>query len=371
MSVPRRWDRCVRHRGERTLAFMRAHFGEVHRRVLLIAGAGFDPRASTICSELASVMGPRLQALFLREERPNPAPQLVERAERNIEQLVARVPQHELAAINIFASDGAVIGGRNAVGLLAGRHNTLLEGKTDVIVDSSALSIGVAFPMVRYLRDLTAQLYNSFNLHLMVTDEPVTDDSIVSTASDRASTVHGFNGELGLNQNVRRAKLWLPQLVAQQRTVMERIRVSIEPDDICPIVPFPSADPRAADRLIEHYQEDFDNTWGVDSRDLVYADERNPLDLYRSILRIAAERTRVFAQAGGSMVILSPKGSKVLATGALMAALEGDFPIAYVEASAYSTDFTRLDFHRAAPGEIVHIWLEGEAYRAAAQLGES
>ena len=43
------------------------------------------------------------------------------------------------------------------------------------------------------------------------------------------------------------------------------------------------------------------------------------------------------------MVILSPLGSKALAAGALMAAMERDFPVAYVESMSYSVNFEELD----------------------------
>jgi hypothetical protein len=119
-----------------------------------------------------------------------------------------------------------------------------------------------------------------------------------------------------------------------------------------------------ADELIEQYSSEFDSTWGVDTRNLVYADEKKPLDLYRTLLRIDDARKPVFAGTGGSMIILSPVGSKVLAIGALMAALERDFPVANVEAIAYSVDFNKIDAGRSESGEVVHVWLYGEAYAA-------
>jgi hypothetical protein len=74
-------------------------------------------------------------------------------------------------------------------------------------------------------------------------------------------------------------------------------------------------------------------------------------------------RKRVFAEIGGSQIILSPVGSKALAVGALMAALDRDFTIMYVEALGYSADFARLDAVRETQtAELVHVWLSGEAY---------
>ena len=54
----------------------------------------------------------------------------------------------------------------------------------------------------------------------------------------------------------------------------------IEPDAVCPILPFPSADPYAADKLVDCHIRSFEQVWEVDARDVVYASEKNPLDLY-------------------------------------------------------------------------------------------
>ena len=100
----------------------------------------------------------------------------------------------------------------------------------------------------------------------------------------------------------------------------------------------------------------------LDARNIVYAAENNPLDLYRTILRIDDARKRVFAETGGSLIVLSPIGSKVLAVGALMAAIERDFPVVYVESIEYTVNFKMIEQNRHEGGEIVHVWLHGEAY---------
>jgi hypothetical protein len=46
-----------------------------------------------------------------------------------------------------------------------------------------------------------------------------------------------------------------------------------------------------------------------------------------------------------------------------MAALERDFTVMYVEAIGYAADFALLDSRPNTPsGELVHLWLHGEAY---------
>lgn len=355
---PARWDRCIYHQAAHAEAFLRAYLADTRRQILLIAGAGFDPRSTAVAGLMSEVAQARVQGHFLREERPRPDPALVKRADENEKALLALLPRSQVVRFEIVALDNAVVGGRRAVGLV---NAVPLDGLTDLFVDFSALSIGVAFPIVRHL--LAAATRRGLNLHLIVADEPGTDAAIRATANDVADTVHGFKGGWGLDANSRAAKLWMPQLAQGKKAVLERIRQRVQPNAFCPILPFPAADPRLPDRLIEHYAEEFENIWQVDARDVVHASERGPLDLYRTILRMDESRRRVFSEVGGSQIILSPVGSKALAVGALMAALERDFTIMYVEALGYTVDFAQLDAARAAqPMYLIHVWLEGEAY---------
>ncbi len=347
------WERCVNHRGEDAASFLREFFAANDRRILVIGGGGFDPRSTSVSEQLVAIAGPgNVRGFFLREERSGPHAELVQRAERNVARLRELIPGCGVVRIEVFAAGGAVVGGRRAVAEISEFN---FDGVTDVVVDLSALSVGVAFPVVRHLlgRDLKA------NVHVVVTDETNTDTAIVTTPSDSADTMTGFKGGFGLSEHAGAARLWLPQLVEGRRVILERIHAYIQPDDVCPILPFPADDPRRPDRLIAEYREQFDSVWHVDVHNIVYADEKNPLDLYRTILRLDELRERVFKDTGGSLTILSPMGSKVLAIGALMAAIERDFPVVHVEAVSYAADSERLD--TLARGELVHLWLHGEA----------
>lgn len=354
------WDPCVAHQAKEAHDFLLSFFADSCRRVLLVAGAGFDPRSAGACTTLSSVAGPRIVGVFLREERPNPDPFLVERAEQHLAAMEAAVGKSEQLRVDIFASDGAVVGGRAAVSAI-GRMS--LDGITDVVVDRSALSVGVGYPLVRYFFETLRHRVAGPNLHVVVTDHPITDNAIRVTASDTAGTIYGFKGGFGLDKNARNVRLWLPQLVSGKGAVLDLLSAYVRPDEVCPILPFPAIDPRLPDRLIEEFRAEFESAWEVDARNLVYAHQRNPLDLYRTILRIDDGRQRVFADVGGSMLILSPLGNKALAVGALMAAMERDFPMAYVEAISYTVDWEKLALRREQESELVHIWLTGEAYR--------
>ena len=355
----RLWDRCIHHRGLETHQFIADYFGKRSSRALLIAGLGFDPRSTTVIESLSTKMGDRLTSVLIREDRPDPASELLRRASLNRDRISMLAPGFNEAGIDVFASDGAVVGGRNAALAISALD---LDGYDDVIVDFSALSVGISFPIARWLYERAKDINPPLNVHLMVIDEPSTDEQVFATICDIVDAIHGFKGGLGLFDNANAARLWLPQLTKGRNTVLGRIHTRISPHDVCPILPFPSTHPRLVDELIESYSSEIESVWGVDPRNIVYADENKPLDLYRTILRIDDARRPVFQETGGSMIVLSPVGSKVLAIGALMAALERGFPVVNVEAIGYQVDFEKLDFERTACGDVVHIWLYGDVY---------
>src|SRR2546428_783986 len=234
MTLRPRWDRCIYSRGEETTEFVAEYFGQTDRSVLLIGAVGFDPR-STAVPELLSAMGERVWAVLLQEERVGAPQELIERAQVNSTRLSTLIRRSTIARLEIFAADGAVVGSRAATKLVSGLD---LKSATDVIVDLSALSKGVAFPVVKHLL-ARAQQGPSFNLHLVVVDDPSVDNEIVAVGSDRAGMMHGFRGGWGLDENSQAAKLWLPQLISSHHAILDRIHSFVEPHDVCPILPFP------------------------------------------------------------------------------------------------------------------------------------
>ena len=203
---------------------------------------------------ISDAAGPdRLSGFYLREERPRSEARLRKRAELNIDVL------HELlsfksASLPMISDDGAVVGGQHVGRIL--KRECCFDGITDVIVDFSALSKGVVFPIVRVLLDgALGDRANLPNVHVAVTDHPGTDLAIVGEACERAEVIKGFQGRFEFDEGERAAKLWMPQLTMGRAidATLDRLYRRIEPDSVCPILPFPSEDPYAADQLVARH----------------------------------------------------------------------------------------------------------------------
>ena len=356
MRRERRWDPCIAHRDGEADGFLGQYFGQADRKILLVAGAGFDPRARTVALRLNdATVG--MRTLLVKEQRPDPAPQQSDEAEATTKALLTALTDARIEPIRIFGSDGAVVGGRRIIALLS---QECLEGLTDIVIDISALSVGISFPVIRYFVERLERAAETANLHVFVAHNPLLDASIRALPTDAPGYVHGFKGGLTLSSKADAARLWLPQLASGRSGALGRLYDFVEPDDICPVLPFPAIEPRLGDALAAEYQTELEDTWEVDTRNIVYADERDPLDLYRTILKLDDLRRPVFKETGGSVLVLSPLGSKVMALGALMAALERDLPVAYLESLGYELQTKRPA--TADVSNLIHIWLEGDAY---------
>lgn len=357
----RKWEPCVTHEGDDVLTFIQNFFTK-ERKVLFVAGAGFDPRSTIIAECLfEQLKNCASTVVFFREERPDPQKELVTVADEHTKRIEKLFQDVKLFSIDVLSKDDeAVVGGLNAVSAISQfRKNNY----TDVVIDISALSIGVSFPIIRYIFDDAIQTKRDINIHIFVTHSPTLDMNISPVFCERSDYIRGFTGKIQLDRARKARKLWLPQLSLSKHAALIRIFSKVVPDETCPIMPWPSQDPKLPDKLLEKYHGELLSAWEVDPRDIVFASENDPLDLYRTILDLDDFRRKVLAEVGGSFLVLSPTGSKLMALGSLLAALERDLPVAYLETMGYTFLETKTGPPVKPSYSFFHLWLVGnEAY---------
>ena len=353
----RHWDNCITNFDDAVDAFVADYFADATRRVLLVAAAGFDPRSRRISKMLVDTLCDRLSAVFIREERPGASDELIDRANENEAALKALVPECTILRIEVFADDGAPVGGSRIVSLL-GQH-AIPDDVTDVILDLSALSIGIGFPAAKMLLEDCEGAPNR-TFHLMIVSNPEMDDQISSVPSSRAGSVKGFALPVEAEGHGL-AKIWIPQLARGRTSALTQIGTVIgRCYKICPLLPFPARNPRRTDDLLSEYRPALVDEWEVDPRDVVYASERNPLDCYRTLSTLKTRFDRAMEGTYEPRMVLSPVGSKVLAAGALMAAIEHEMAVQYLETESYL--FCPEPNPAELPDMMVHLILSGPLY---------
>lgn len=343
------------NKGDDCAAFFRDYLAP-ERKVLCIATLGFNDVCLHFPTALAAL--PNVDFLFLVEERPEVSEILRRVATRNREALMASLGVHTVRfeSVAIVADDTANVAGRRAAQACSA---ALKGGYSDILIDASAMSRGVCFPVVKQAFEMS-QRCDGGQAHLLVAGRNKSSLKAASTSSDAPQYVHGFQGDMG-TYGVRDAiKLWVPQLSENAGASLSRIHRVLEPEETCPILPFPSWDPLRGDKLLREFQLPILDDWNVNLLDVIYSHEADPTDVCESIMRIHRSRADALGAATNrpARTVLSPAGTRIGSVGMLLAALQLDLPIMYEESIGYTSALSAVPpLSDDPPDHLWHVWL--------------
>lgn len=158
-------------------------------------------------------------------------------------------------------------------------------------------------------------------------------------------------------------RVWVPVLGEHQEPYLRSIFDFLAPNEVCPVLPFPARNPRRGDDLLVELRVLIFDIMEVERRNFIYADERNPFDLYRGLCRLSERRTKALGPLGNVTVVTSVHGSKVLSVGALLAAYEKDLTVVSAGPTGYRIQTGIAIDKVTAGGHLICLWLDGEPYR--------
>jgi len=330
-------------------------------RVLFIGTVGLEVSSLYFPMLLQGSTG--VDYRFIVEMRRSVDPRLLELGQRHRAFLEANLGAHRTQFVEVAvvaAEDGATVAGRNAVNAAS---QWLSGTYSDVVIDATGMSRGTCFPVIKQAMEIAAR--QGANLHVVVAGEKKRTLKIRSETNDRADWIHGFQGPMGSDKANDIMTLWVPQLSEHMSGALSRMYPELQhPSEVCPILPFPAHDLRRGDNLRSEYRDALQNEWEAGSLDLIYAHETNPLDVFRTISKLHDTRKRVF---GGTeqlaTTVLSPSGWRVGSIGMLLAAIEHDLPMLYVETVGYSCEGEIPETIEPKVPEVSwHLWLAGAPY---------
>jgi hypothetical protein len=261
-------------------------------------------------------------------------------------------------------------GGRHVGRTVAAAHS--LAAYRDVIVDISALPRSIFFPLIRALLPSDAPpgatqqgQVMPRNLHVVLHESPTLDASIRDVLTERAEYIPGFAGFVDLEQDRDLPRIWAPVLGEYQEEALRRIEQKItsarDSPEICPVLPFPASDPRRGDRLLVEYQGLLTG-WQVELRNVIYAAEDNPFDVYRELCRLYDRYVEALDPLRGAKMIVSAHSSKLLSLGVLLAAVDRpEIAVAHVEATGY---MVHGPLPETVDGAVSGVWITGEPFEA-------
>ncbi len=366
-KTKRRWDDYLLKSGRKHREFW-IEYLKSPKDILYVMGVGFDPRMCVgIRSVLESGGGGMRDCMLIRfAEGPNSASgDLSPEVEKNEEEFrrttEGRATLRE-RRIRMEDDDGHRTGSAESAAIF--KSISELRGYTDIILDISSLPSGVYLPLLgKILSLLDGCRGGAPNLHVLATENPATDGSIrKSGLQDRASILHGFPGRLGTVADEDSTTVWIPVLGEGQQAQLERISDMVNPKEICPVIPSPSRNPRRGDDLLLEYRNVF--TSHIEPRNVIYAAESNPFELYRQIQDAVDHYRKALKPLGNPRFVLSALSSKLMSIGVFLAAYEtmshgDDVGIVHVDATGYSWSKSETSHG----DEVFSMWIYGECYR--------
>ncbi|MBN8609175.1 MAG: hypothetical protein J0L92_01220 [Deltaproteobacteria bacterium] len=371
-----RWRDYFLRDGDGFDEFWKAFLAERKRNVLFVLGHGFDAR---MCDGIERVLslggeGTRDVALIAFDEgAESPSQIYVAQRTANGERLEKLVQGRGTIGhrdIKMFSDDNRRIGARSIAQEFA--SSAEFRSYTDVVVDISALPRSLYMPLLAKLLALfdgEAKDGEKRNLHVIVSHSPAIDGAIVEEGlEESASYLFGFAAAaLESESTSGQPKIWIPVLGKRQPAQLERINQFVMPDEICPLLPSPARDPREGDSIMIEYRELLFDQLRVEPRNIIYAAESNPFEVYRQLMRSILHYDRALKPLGGCKVALSAMSSKLASMGVLLAAYElgrrdpkVTVGVAHVESQGY-----RVESNGTAPSTTLFtMWLSGECYAA-------
>lgn len=359
-----RWESYFLARGAGFQALWRELYRATERRVLLICGAGFDPRATNAAHDIVATGVPITACTIVEfDEGPNsPSQRYAQAAEANRTRLEGLIAggSTSVVRVDMRRPEGRAVGGRQVAAAFTdpGRF----RGFSDTVVDITALPRCLYFPLIAALLELWSEPDGEplGNLHVVVCENAGVDRRILEEGGDKAEWVHGFASGLPRVAEAEVPRIWAPVLGEGQAARLKKIAEFANPQEICPVLPFPASNPRRADDLIGEYRELLFDTWRVEPRDVIYAAEQNPFDVYRQLCRLDERYASALRPLGGAKTIVSAHSSKLLSLGVLLAAFERHLAVPQVQPTGYVVQdgFQPDD----STGELFDAWLQGEPH---------
>lgn len=367
-----RWDPYVMARGDEFDGFWTSHLASRKRRLLLVLGCGFDLRALEAARRIKQAGAVADVWLLIFDNGLPDSRVRAERTEANRHGLLHLFEAAAIKTLNvrIGGAAGSTATSRSTVAAI--RSAGVIDAYDDVVVDISAMPRMVAMTVVaKLLHDLdTAHRVGGRNTNLHVTTaESVSDDVSAArgTLSDEVTLVVGFSGQLTAQGTVTVPRVWFPVLGEGQAERLAAIKEKVNPDEICPVIPFPTRQPRRGDEIINEHRGILFDEFQIEPRNILLACEYNPFEAYKQIFRAMDSYRRALKELGSCKAFVPPVSSKLLSIGALLACYDhknGKVPednrlkvgIPYVETAVYGDP----DQETTTTRELYSMWIRGE-----------
>jgi hypothetical protein len=377
-----RWDSYVLLRnGNDINSFWCEHYKDTSRKTLFILGKGFDIRMNLGLKNLITNNQIEVKALLIGfDEGKSSASHNYEKyVDDNIAEL-DMLPgiNIEKREITLWKGSGRKkrrIGDREAADNIIISYEEIKE-YSDIVLDISALPRGIYFSLIgKILVLIDSNKLGGNELHnfFIVTSENAKIDTMTQeeVVDEDLNYTHGFGGGLELTSEI--PIIWFPILGENKRHQLLKANQKINPREICPLLPFPSKDPRRSDQLIIEYHRLLFDELRIEGQNLIYVPEQNPFEVYRSLCHAIINYNESLEILNGCKAAISTFSSKLLSIGALLAAYELTYcnetdriavGLLNVDSQGYKIEREELLVSLKDESELFLTWLTGDPYNS-------
>jgi len=349
--------------------FWSRYLNSEERNILFILGLGFDPRMTYGYSKLLSYGGSGARnCLMIEYDEGIDSPSYRHRnlIIKNREKIKNLKPNNGKLINKSFKKNQS--SSSSALSLI---QRGDLVGYDDIIIDISALPRSIYFQTIGRVLGLTKTQtgetkQNCPNVHVFVSENATLDSKIIDEEpAEDAEYLRGFASDLDSESTAHLPKIWIPLLGENHLGQLRTILAKVNPIEISPLLPFPSARPRRADDLLLEYKEFLFDGLMLNKNNFIYASERNPFQVYRMIYQTIRQYEKTLKLLGGCRFAISASSSKLISIGAMLAAYElnsSGVGLIHVGAQGYTIqDEDRLEEHLNET-QLFSLWLSGECY---------
>jgi len=348
------WEENVQLKNQGIIDFYEQNCG----KCLFILGKGFDPR---MCVGIEFLLRAKLDisvCLLEYSEGEHSSSHLYsEYADANYRKLTGLAVKIESVQIDVSLTNLPLFNKRVFTKDFFAEYNR-------VIIDVSALPQTISFNIIK---DVYNQCGDLLSVDVLVCENSMFDDAIVPTGlAETANFLNGFNMfKMGMESENELVSVWMPILGKNCRDELERIFRFLSPEEICPVLPFPSADPKRSDEILKIVGE-LIFSFSIEKRDLLYIAEDNMLHVYKKLCTAVEYYNKSLEIIGETKFIFSISSSKLIAVGVLLASMEIDkngisTSFALVENEGYILDMAKYNpennsIHCICLGNTVFDW---------------
>lgn len=326
-------------------------------KTLLIMGEGFDPRMNNVLKAFAEAyLSFNCLNIIHGDRRKSPNKVMVE---KNVEARKKLIGDYHIPFVEYELKVGQRYDLNRGVKLMNLEIGELIEGYDNIIVDISALPKVLYFNLVKGIN----KIEDNRNLFIVVSENAEIDKSIkYRNLEDDMEPMVNFNPGIGLEAEPDRLRILISLLGENGLEKWDKIMKNFIPEDVYPVVPYPSLNPFRTDSIIKEYLDLFMQEDAKDN--IIYAHERNPFELYKMLTRFIKSEDEILdkvkKKACYGIALLS---SKLLSVGALLTAIENPNEVAIYNVISRDYEIKEIDFEEMNTRSSTFLmWIKGDAY---------